>query len=231
DAALSAGVRRIVHTSSVATLRPGGSDDIVDETSPADEAEAVGAYKKSKIAAEKLVLQMVAERGLPAVIVNPSTPIGPGDRRPTPTGRIVLEAARGRVPAFVDTGLNLVHVDDVAEGHLRALGAGRIGERYILGGENVTLKAMLAAIAEICRRRAPTMSLPRSPLLPLAYAAEAAAWLTGKEPLLTRDGLKMAEHHMYFSSLKAERELGYRTRYWREALGDAIAWFRAERRL
>jgi dihydroflavonol-4-reductase len=226
EAALGAGVERIVYTSSVATLRAGDADTIVDEEQPLEEAEAIGAYKASKVAAERLVERMVAERGLPAVIVNPSTPIGPRDIKPTPTGRILVEAASGRIPAFVDTGLNLAHVDDVAQGHLAALEKGRIGERYILGGENLSLREMLAAIAALSGRRAPTVALPRAPLYPLAYAAEGLAWITGKEPFVTRDALKMASHHMFFTSAKAERELGYQARPPSEALADALAWFR-----
>jgi dihydroflavonol-4-reductase len=231
EAALAAGVERIVHTSSVATLRAADQNTVVDETAALGEGEAVGTYKQSKVAAERLVEAMVRERGLPAVIVNPSTPIGPGDIRPTPTGRIVVEAARGRIPAFVDTGLNLVHVDDVARGHLLALENGRIGERYILGGQNATLKEMLAVIAELVGRPAPTVSLPRAPLWPLAIAAEALASLTGREPFVTRDALKMASHHMFFASAKATQELGYVARPYREALIDAIEWLRAEGRL
>ena len=170
---------------------------------------------------------MVAEQGLPAVIVNPSTPIGPGDVRPTPTGRIIVEAATGRMPAFVETGLNLVHVDDVATGHVLALERGRIGERYILGGQDVSLRDMLAAIARLTGRRAPTISLPRGPLFPLAWAAEAVARVTGREPFLTADALRMAAHSMYFSSGKAKRELGYAARPHEAALADALAYFRA----
>ena len=225
QASLAAGVERVVHTSSVATL---ALDRVpADETAPLAQADAIGAYKQSKVAAERLVERMVAEQGLPAVIVNPSTPIGPRDARPTPTGRIIVEAAAGRMPAFVDTGLNLVHVDDVAEGHLLALEKGRIGERYILGGQDATLRELLGAIAELTGRRAPTLSLPRAPLYPLALVTEAVAQLTGKEPMLTRDALLMARHHMFFSSAKAERELGYRARPYLDALKDALAWFRA----
>jgi dihydroflavonol-4-reductase len=190
------------------------------------EGEGVGVYKQSKVAAERLVERMIAERGLAAVIVNPSTPIGPRDIKPTPTGRMVLEAARGKIPAFVDTGLNLAHVDDVAEGHIQALERGRIGERYILGGQDLSLRQMLAEIAALTGRKAPTTALPRVPLYPLAVIAEGVAQITGKEPMLTRDALKMASHHMFFSSAKAERELGYRARPHTEALADALAWFR-----
>lgn len=224
-AALAAGVKRIVYTSSVATLRAGDADTVVDETAPLGEGEAIGAYKQSKVAAERVVERLVAEAGLPAVIVNPSTPIGPGDVRPTPTGQMVVEAATGRIPAFVDTGLNLVHVDDVAAGHLKAHAHGRVGERYILGGQDASLREFLAEIARLTGRKAPTIALPRAPLYPLAYAAEAVARVTGKEPLLTRDALKMASHHMFFTSAKAERELGYRARPYVEALQDALAWF------
>ena len=168
---------------------------------------------------------MVAE-GLPAVIVLPSTPIGPRDVKPTPTGRIVVEAATGRIPAFVDTGLNLVHVDDVAAGHVRALERGRVGERYILGGQDASLRQLLADIAALTGRRAPTLGLPRAPLYPLAFAAETLARLTGREPMVTRDALDMAAHRMFFTSAKAERELGYRARPYLEALKDALAWFR-----
>jgi dihydroflavonol-4-reductase len=227
DAALAAGVERVVYTSSVATLRAGDAAANADETMPLGAGEAIGAYKESKRAAERLVEAMVAERGLPAVIVMPSTPIGPRDIKPTPTGRIVVEAASGRIPAFVDTGLNLVHVDDVAAGHLLALEKGRIGERYILGGQNASLREFLGEIAARTGRRAPTLSLPRAPLYPLAFVAEGVARLTGAEPFLTRDALKMASHHMFFSSAKAERELGYAARPYGQALDNALAWFRA----
>lgn len=224
-AALAAGVERLVYTSSVATLRP---DDHVpaDETRIATPEQAVGAYKRSKVEAERMVTDAVAQDGLPAVLVLPSTPIGPRDVRPTPTGRIVIEAASGRMPAFVDSGLNLVHVDDVAEGHVLALQRGRIGERYILGGQDVSLREMLATIAGLVGRKAPTISLPRGPLFPLAWANEQLARVTGREPFLTLDGLRMAAHNMYFTSARAEGELGYRARPYAEALGDAIAWFR-----
>jgi dihydroflavonol-4-reductase len=231
EAALAQGVERIVYTSSVATLRAAGAATSVDETSPLDEGEGVGVYKQSKVAAERLVERLVAERGLPAVIVNPSTPIGPRDVKPTPTGRIVIEAANGRMPAFVDTGLNLVHVDDVARGHVLAMEHGRVGERYILGGQNASLRDLLGAIAALTGRRAPTLGLPRAPLYPLAWAAEAVAGISGKAPFVTRDALKMAAHHMFFTSAKAERELGYTARPYREALVDALAWFRAAGRL
>ena len=230
-AALKCGVEKVVYTSSVATLGiPPGQDRMApaDETAPLTEQTAVGAYKRSKVAAERLVEAMVAEQGLPAVIVNPSTPIGPRDIKPTPTGRIIVEAATGKVPAFVDTGLNLAHVDDVAMGHLLALDKGRVGERYILGGQDVTLRQMLADIAALAGRKAPTINLPRGPLYPLASLFEAVAQITGKEPMLTRDALTMSKRHMFFTSAKAEAELGYSARPYREAIADAMAWFTAQ---
>ena len=230
-AALKCGVERIVYTSSVATLRAADAATSVDETARLDEGEGVGAYKRGKVLAERLVERLVGDHGLPAIIVNPSTPIGPRDIKPTPTGRIVVEAANGRIPAFVDTGLNLVHVDDVARGHVLAMEKGVIGERYILGGQNVSLREMLAEIAGLTSRRAPTLNLPRAPLYPLAWAAEAIGQITGKEPFVTRDALKMAAHHMFFTSAKAEGRLGYSARPYREALSDAIAWFRQAGRI
>jgi dihydroflavonol-4-reductase len=226
DAALRHGVARIVYTSSVATLAPRADGAPADEGGPLDAARAIGAYKKSKVAAERLVQAMVAEQGLPAVIVNPSTPIGPRDIKPTPTGRIIVEAARGRMPGYVDTSLNLVHVDDVAAGHVAALARGRIGELYILGGENVTLARMLAEIARLVGRRPPRLCIPRAAIFPIAVAAETLARVTRREPFVTLDGLRMAKHHMVFASAKAERELGYRARPFTEGLAEAIAWFR-----
>ena len=227
EAALAAGVKRIVYTSSVATIAPldGGA---AGEDRPLTEQTAIGAYKRSKVVAERLVERMVAEQGLPAVIVNPSTPIGPRDVKPTPTGRILVEAATGKIPAFVDTGLNLVHVDDVARGHLLALTKGVPGRRYILGGEDVSLQEMLAEVAHLVGRKPPTIRLPRLPLMPLAAVSEAWGRMTGREPMLTRDALRMAKYRMFFSSERAKAELGYTARPWREAVADAIGWFRQE---
>src|ERR1700733_4955042 len=225
EEALSAGVEPIVYTSSVATLKV-IEDGSATEDRPLADGEGIGAYKRSKVAAERLVEAMIQRDGLPAVIVNPSTPIGPRDVRPTPTGRIIVEAASGRMPAFVETGLNLAHVDDVAAGHVDALDRGRIGERYILGGDNVFLADMLADIARLVGRRPPTVKLPRKMLYPIAYGAEVLASLRGVEPFITMDGLRMARHHMFFDDSKARRELGYVSRPYREGLADAIAWFR-----
>jgi dihydroflavonol-4-reductase len=230
EEALSAGVERVVYTSSVATLKL--TDGVAStEDDPLADGEGIGVYKRSKVVAERLVEAMIQRDGLPAVIANPSTPIGPRDVRPTPPGRIIVEAASGRMPAFVDTGLNLAHVDDVAAGHIAALERGRIGERYILGGDNVLLGDMLADIARLVGRRAPTVKLPRTMLYPVAYGAELLARLRGVEPFITSDGLRMARHHMFFDDSKARRELGYVSRPYVEGLGDAIAWFRAHGRL
>jgi len=196
-----------------------------NETTPVARERIIGHYKKSKYDAQQVAVAW-AGRGLPVVIVNPSTPIGPRDVKPTPTGRIIVEGACGRMPGFVDTGLNLAHVDDVAAGHLAALRRGGIGERYILGGENVRLGAMLADIADIVGRRRPTLRFPIAALYPIALGAEWFARLTGKEPFATRDGLRMARHYMFFNDAKARRELGYTSRPYREAIADAIAWFK-----
>ena len=222
-AALTCGVEKVIYTSSVAALKPG--DAAVDESSRHTPQSVIGAYKRSKLVAEREVERLIAEENLPAVIVAPSTPIGSRDIKPTPTGRIIVEAATGRIPAFVDTGLNLVHVDDVAQGHLLALDKGKIGENYILGGEDVSLEAMLANIAALSGRKAPTIKLPRGPLFPLAWGAEFVARLTGKEPFLTADALRMSRYRMFFSSEKAKRELGYTARPYREGLADALGWF------
>jgi dihydroflavonol-4-reductase len=227
-AALQQCVERVVYTSSVATLRVNGQTTAATEDSPLTIDEAIGAYKRSKVMAERLVERMVAEESLPAIIVNPSTPIGANDVRPTPTGRVIIDAARGKIPAFVDTGLNLVDVEDVAQGHLLALDHGRLGERYILGGDNITLEQLLSEIACIAGRRPPRVKLPWWPLFPIAHAAEAVAQLTGKEPLCTVDGLNMSKNRMFFSSAKAKLELGYQPTSYHGALRTAVDWFSRE---
>ena len=226
EEARRAGVERIVYTSSVATLKPHDDGTPADETRPLTPEGAIGAYKRSKVVAERVVEEMIARDGLPAVIVNPSTPIGPRDVKPTPTGRIILEAALGRMPAFVDTGLNLAHVDDVARGHLLALRRGRVGERYILGGENVTLSQMLGDIAHLVGRRPPTVRLPRAAVYPVAFVSEQIARFTGRAPLATMDGVRMSRYRMFFTDAKARAHLGYTARPYREGLADAVAWFR-----
>jgi dihydroflavonol-4-reductase len=230
-AALDAGAERIIYCSSVAALGLTNDGSPADERTPVNEEKVVGIYKKSKFRAERTVLELVRERGLPAVIVNPSTPVGPRDIKPTPTGKMILDAAAGRMPAYVDTGLNVVHVDDVAEGHMLALEHGRIGEKYILGGENLALRALLAMVAEATGRRPPALRLPNAALWPVALACEALFRTTGIEPLVTRDHLRMARKKMFFSSAKAQAELGYAPRPAREAVRDAVSWLRATGRL
>jgi len=224
ETAMQCGVERVVYTSSVATLSVSPSGEVADETMPLEESQAIGVYKRSKVAAERLVEGFVRD-GLPAVIVNPSTPVGSGDAKPTPTGRMIVEAAAGRMPAFVDTGLNVVHVDDVAEGHLIALFRGRIGQRYILGGQNASLHEILRVVAATVGRRPPRYKIPRNAVVPLALIAEAVARRTGREPFVTMDGLRMSKNRMYFTSAKAERELGYEARPYGEGIRDAVAWF------
>jgi dihydroflavonol-4-reductase len=226
EEAMRAGLARVVYTSSVATLAARTDGVSADETMPLTEDKAIGVYKRSKVAAERAVEALIAQ-GLPAVIVNPSTPIGPRDVKPTPTGRIIVEAASGRMPAFVDTGLNMVHVDDVAEGHFLAFERGRIGERYVLGGQNASLAEILATVAETVGRKPPRIRIPRKALMPFAHVSEAMARVTGREPMLTLDGLRMSKNKMFFSSAKAERELGYRARPYRAGITDAIDWFRS----
>jgi len=225
-AALEKGIKRIVYTSSVATLglNPDGSPS--DEDTLSTLSDMIGHYKRSKFIAEEKVREMVKKYGLPAVIVNPSTPIGPGDIKPTPTGRIIIEAASGRMPAYVDTGLNIVHVDDVAEGHILAFERGRIGERYILGGENLTLRELLDKISKFTGRPSPRIKISPNLILPLAYIVEALARITKREPFMTVDGVKMSKKRMFFSIEKARRELGYMPRPVDEAIKDSIDWFK-----
>jgi dihydroflavonol-4-reductase len=225
EAARSAGVRRIVYTSSVATVGLPADGSPGSEDTPVDLADMIGHYKRSKFLAEERAREAAAA-GAPVVIVNPSTPIGPGDVKPTPTGQIVLDAARGRTPAYVDTGLNIVHVDDVAAGHLLAFHHGRVGERYILGGEDMTLRQILTLIAQLVGRSPPRIRLPHGAVLPVAYVSELYARLTGRPTRVTVEGVRMARKRMFFSSGKAARELGYRSRPPAEAFADALRWFK-----
>jgi dihydroflavonol-4-reductase len=229
-AARAAGVERVVYCSSVAALGLTKDGTPADETTPVSEETVIGIYKKSKYRAERAVLALARE-GLDVVIVNPAAPVGPRDIKPTPTGKMIADAAAGRMPAYVDTGLNVVHVDDVAEGHLLALERGRAGERYILGGENLTLRGLLDVVAHEARRAPPRLRLPNAALWPVALGFEAAASLFGVEPLVTRDHLRMARKLMFFSSAKARAELGYAPRPALEAVADAVAWFRAAGRV
>ena len=225
-AAHAAGVERIVYCSSVAALGLNADFSPSDEATPVGEADMIGVYKLSKYRAEQAVLRLVRDEGVPAVIVNPAAPVGPRDIKPTPTGKMILEAAAGRMPAYLDTGLNVVHVDDVAAGHLLALDKGRIGERYILGGENFSLGDLVRLICDVAGQRAPLVKLPNAALWPVAWGAEIAARLFGITPLVTRDHLRMARKKMFYSSAKAQVELGYAPRPAREAVVDAVAWFR-----
>ncbi|MBU6425586.1 MAG: NAD-dependent epimerase/dehydratase family protein [Rhodospirillales bacterium] len=225
-AAERAGVERSVYTSSVAALGLKADGTPADEATPIKPEHHVGAYKLSKYDAEQAVRALAKEQDI--VIANPSAPVGPGDVKPTPTGQMVLDAARGKMPAYVDTGLNVVHVDDVAAGHLLALEKGRRGEVYILGGEDLMLRDLLALVAAQSGRKAPGLRLPVAPLMPLAWVMERIAERTGKTPLMTPDILHMARKKMFFSSEKAKTELGYAPRPAARAVEDALIWFRKE---
>jgi dihydroflavonol-4-reductase len=227
NASRRAGVQRIVYTSSVATIGIPAGGTAGDESTPVALENMIGHYKRSKFLAEEVV-RTAASEGFPVIIVSPSTPVGPGDVKPTPTGRLVLDAAAGRMPAYVDTGLNIVHVDDVAAGHLLAYERGRVGERYILGGEDMTLREILALIAALVGRKAPRMRLPYGAVLPIAYLAEGYARASGRSGRITLEGVRMSRKFMYFSSAKAKRELGYQWRPPVQAFEDAIRWFREQ---
>jgi dihydroflavonol-4-reductase len=230
SAARTAGVKRTVYTSSVATIGipPDGTPG--EECTPVGLGHMIGHYKRSKYLAEE-VAREAARAGMSVIIVNPSTPVGPGDIKPTPTGQLVLDAASGRMPAYVDTGLNIVHVDDVAAGHLLAFERGTAGERYILGGEDMTLQTILAQIARLAGRKPPRIRLPYAAVLPVAYLAEAFARVSGRSGRVTLEGVRMSRKRMFFSSAKAVRELGYRWRPPLEAFEDALRWFRERGRL
>jgi dihydroflavonol-4-reductase len=227
EAAAASGVERLVYTSSVAVLGINRDRTPADEETPVALSDMIGVYKRSKFLAEQAVRRRAAELGLPVVTVNPSTPIGPGDVRPTPTGRVILDAAAGRMPAYVDTGLNVVHVDDCARGHLLAMRAGSPGERYVLGGTDLTLAAILEIVGRHTGRPATKIRLPHWSVLPLAVGAEAVARITRVEPRVTLDALRMARKHMYFSSAKAQRALGYSWRPPEHAITEAVDWFKA----
>ncbi|HET7370680.1 MAG TPA: hopanoid-associated sugar epimerase [Gammaproteobacteria bacterium] len=225
-AAARAGVGRIVYTSSVATLGLHADGSPADEDTPVAAADMIGHYKRSKFLAEQKVRKLADKEGLDVVTVNPSAPVGPRDIKPTPTGRMILDAARGRMPAFVDTGLNIVHVDDVAAGHVQAYEHGTRGRRYILGGENMTLQDILGAVSEVVERKPPGLRLPHNVVMPVAYLAEGVAQITGRAPSLTVAGAKLAKKKMFFSHARADRELGYQPRPVKEAFVDAVQWFR-----
>ena len=219
EAAINSGVERIVYTSSVATLGFRADGQPADEETPSTLDDMIGHYKRSKFLAEEAVRDRV-------VTVNPSTPVGPGDVKPTPTGRMIRDAINGKMPAYVDTGLNIVHVDDVAAGHLLAYEKGVVGRRYVLGGQNMTLQQILIELARVSGHRPPRWRLSHRAVLPIAYIAEGWAHVSGKEPLATVDGVRLSAHAMYFSSARAERELGYSPGDARAALERAADWFR-----
>ena len=225
-AGAEAGATRLIHTSSVAAI--GYRDDGVpaDENTPDDFARMIGPYRQSKYLADVEARRLAAEDGVPVVIVNPSAPFGPRDIKPTPTGGVVVAFGRGRMPAFIDTGLNVVHVDDVAQGHLLAHALGVVGERYILGGDNMSLRDILVTLATQLGRLPPRIQLPRLPLFPIACAFEIIGRIARFEPALTLNALRMAKRPMYYSSAKARRVLGYAPRSGLDALRDAADWYR-----
>jgi dihydroflavonol-4-reductase len=223
-AAFEVGARRVVHTSSVATLVPSKDGAPVDEAARATVDDVVSAYKRSKVQAERLT-EAWAQQGLPVVIVNPSTPVGEGDSKPTPTGQLIVDFLNGRMPAYVDTGLNLVDVRDVARGHLLAAERGRPGASYILGNTNLGLREILQLVGRAVGRPAPRLRLPI--WLPLAYAhvETPLARLLGRTPRVPLDGVRMAKRKMFFDAGKAVRELGVPQSPVGPALERAVAWF------
>ncbi|MBZ5695328.1 MAG: NAD-dependent epimerase/dehydratase family protein [Acidobacteriia bacterium] len=225
DVAGHAGVERVVYTSTVATIAvPTHDGSLPNEETHATLDQMVGHYKRSKFLAELEAIKAAAA-GLPVVIVNPTAPVGPGDWKPTPTGRIILDFLNGKMPAYVDTGLNLAVVEDVAAGHLLAAEKGRIGERYILGACNMTLKQILDALAGITGRRAPRIRLPHAVALAAGYADQLFSRVTGREPRIPVEGVKMSRHRMFVASSKAETELGYKPGEVGLALESAVRWY------
>ena len=226
QAALEAGLERVVYTSTVGTLGNPGDGSPGTEETPVSLSDMVGHYKKSKFLAEQVALEY-AGQGLPLVVVNPSTPVGAWDVRPTPTGQMLVDFLRGKMPAFLDSGLNLIHVRDVAQGHLGAEVRGRVGEKYILGHQNLTLAEIFAKLAQISGMRAPRWRLPYYPILGLAYVNEFwSTWITRRPPMVPLTAVKMAKKFMYFDSQKAVRELGLPQTPVDQALHEAVDWFR-----
>jgi len=224
DAAGHSGVERIVYTSTVATIAVPRQGALPNEGTQATLDEMIGHYKRSKFLAERVAVE-AASAGMPVVIVNPTAPVGPWDWKPTPTGRIILDFLRGKMPAYVDTGLNVAPVEDIAKGHLLAAEKGRAGERYILGGRNMTLKQILDALSAITGRRAPRLRLPHAIALAAGYADQLFSRLTGREPQIPVEGVKMSRHRMFVESDKAERELGYKPTSVGAALERAVNWY------
>ncbi len=224
-AAAKAGVSRMVYTSTVGALGNPGDGTPGNEDTPVILDDMVGHYKRSKFLAEQAVLE-AARQGFPVVLVHPSTPVGPWDSRPTPTGQMIVDFLQGRMPAYLETGLNLVHVRDVAQGHLLAEAKGRPGEKYILGHRNLSLSEIFQLLAEITGKPAPRVRLPYRPILALSYLDEFwATHVSGKPPRMPVAAIKMAKKFMYFDSAKAIRELGLPQTPVRQALQDAVAWF------
>ncbi|MEC7875977.1 MAG: hopanoid-associated sugar epimerase [Pseudomonadota bacterium] len=228
-AATNAGVEKIVYTSSVATLGINEDGTPADEITPSSLEDMIGTYKRSKFLAEQTVKGLITKKSCPVTIVNPSTPVGPYDIKPTPTGKIILDTIRNRMPAYVETGLNIVHVDDVAQGHLLAMEKGEIGERYILGGDDMSLESIISYLCNSENINPPKIKLPHNFILPIAWIMECIAKFTGNEPLATIDGVRMSKKMMYFSSKKARRKLGYYSRPATEGLKDALEWFNKEK--
>jgi dihydroflavonol-4-reductase len=224
EAARRAGVRRFVHTSSVATVAVHRPDRLPDEDVDARLDEMIGPYKRSKFLAEQEAFR-AAERGLPVVIVNPTTPVGPGDWKPTPTGRMIVDFLNARMPAYVDTGLNIVPVEDAARGHLLAAERGQPGRRYILGGRNMTMQEILAALAQAAGRTAPRVRLPHALAMAAAYADTALSSLLGREPRVPLDGVRMSRHRMFVDASRAVRELGFQPGSSDDALARAVRWY------
>jgi dihydroflavonol-4-reductase len=224
-AAMMLSVEKVVYTSTVGVLAAHADGSPSNEESSADIRDMVGHYKKSKFLAEGEVRQCI-EQGLPAVIVNPSTPIGPFDRKPTPTGKIIVDFVNGKIPAFLDTGLNFVDVEDVAEGHALAAQHGRVGQRYILGNRNITLRDFFGILARMTGKKAPAVRLPYWPVLMAAYVNEAlSTWITGKQPAIPLTGVKMARKYMFFDCAKAVKELHLPQSPVEGAIEKAIRWF------
>jgi dihydroflavonol-4-reductase len=228
-AAQSAGVDRVVYTSTVGCIGiPDSGDGIGDESQLCSLDQMAGDYKRSKFLGEQVALEFAA-KGFPVVIVNPTAPMGDHDFKPTPTGQIVVDFLRGAMPAFIDTGLNVVGVRDVAMGHVLASERGRPGERYILGSENLTLRRILHDLAEISGRKAPTVELPYFVAWMAGAAGTALAQMTGKPPRVPLEAVRMAKQKVWVSHEKAARELGYAPRPAHEALVDAVKWFESRR--
>jgi dihydroflavonol-4-reductase len=224
-AAKRAGVEQLIYTSTVATIavdRP----ELPNELSDAKLEEMVGHYKRSKWMAEREVLQ-AAKEGLPVIVAMPTTPVGPWDWKPTPTGKIILDFLNGKMPGYVETGLNFVGVEDCAAGHLLAAEHGKVGERYLLGAENLTLKGLLDLLAKITGLRAPAMKIPHGVALGVAYVESAFSRLMGKEPQIPVEGVKIAKHKMFVDASRAQRELGFQPGPVASALERAVRWYRA----